>query len=186
MILANLVAKPMIEAKNGIICNMSSVAGFVSFPTLSPYCASKSAMIAFTMGLRQEMMPHGVKVFAVCPGMVTEAGMAANFANNYEAEAFSPQMRPMVTRMSTLVKQVVRHVRLQAPNALVVPVPMPVFAVHSLSGLFPDTASSILWNTSPMKAASISIADRRAGAAAESEKPSAPPSTDEVAAETTS
>ena len=124
-------------------------------------------------------------MFAVCPGMVTEAGMAANMASSSEAAAFSPQLRPMITHMSTLVKQVVRHVRLQAPTAVVVPVPMPVFPLQMLCGLFPDAATSALWNTSPMKAGAISIADQRAPAAkaGESEDPSAPPSTAEVAAE---
>jgi len=53
------VAKQMRERKSGCIINVSSVAGRLSSPPLSSYCASKWALEAMTEGLAGE-------TFAVC------------------------------------------------------------------------------------------------------------------------
>jgi len=137
---------------------------------MSPYCASKSALLAFTFGLREEMKEHGVKVFAICPGLVTEAGMATNFGQNLS----NPQLKTFTTQMQTLVKQTVRHIKLDAPNPYVVPVPLPMYPVVALSWLFPDKLVSALYNTSPMKRLTQKVADKRAGITSEADEPSAP------------
>jgi len=58
----------MREKRQGLIINVSSLAGLFVIPFQVHYSASKFAMEALTEGLRQELRPFGVKVAAVEPG----------------------------------------------------------------------------------------------------------------------
>ena len=56
----------MIEA--GGIINVSSMAGFQPVPYAAIYSATKSFLTTFSMALREELRPTGVKIVTVCPG----------------------------------------------------------------------------------------------------------------------
>jgi uncharacterized protein len=58
----------MIEAGHGGIINVSSMAGFQPVPYAAIYSATKSFLTTFSMALREELRPSGVKVVTVCPG----------------------------------------------------------------------------------------------------------------------
>lgn len=58
----------MIEAGQGGIVNVSSMAGFQPVPYAAMYSATKSFLTTFSMALREELRPTGVKVVTVCPG----------------------------------------------------------------------------------------------------------------------
>ncbi|MEP6741764.1 MAG: SDR family oxidoreductase [bacterium] len=58
----------MIESGRGGIINVSSMAGFQPVPYAALYSASKSFLTTFSMALREELRPSGVKVVTVCPG----------------------------------------------------------------------------------------------------------------------
>lgn len=60
----------MIAAGKGHIVNIGSVAGKETYPKGNVYCATKHAVEALTKGMRIDLSPHGIKVSAVCPGMV--------------------------------------------------------------------------------------------------------------------
>jgi len=60
---------PIMHRQNGgTIVNVSSVAGFVSSPMNSIYCATKHALVGFSKSLRQELTGTGIRVTVVCPG----------------------------------------------------------------------------------------------------------------------
>jgi NAD(P)-dependent dehydrogenase (short-subunit alcohol dehydrogenase family) len=62
-------------AEGSAIVNLSSVAGTGGGPLLSAYCASKGAVIRFTESAAIELRPAGIRVNAVCPGLIkTEMG----------------------------------------------------------------------------------------------------------------
>jgi NAD(P)-dependent dehydrogenase (short-subunit alcohol dehydrogenase family) len=63
----------LVAAGGGAIVNMSSVAGTAGAPLLSTYCASKGAVIRFTESVAVELRPAGIRVNAVCPGIVRTA-----------------------------------------------------------------------------------------------------------------
>lgn len=60
----------MIELGKGHIVNVGSIAGKETYPKGNVYCATKHAVEAITKGMRIDLNPHGIKVSAVCPGMV--------------------------------------------------------------------------------------------------------------------
>lgn len=68
----NAVLPSMIERKAGIIVAVSSVAAFRGLPTMSPYCASKSAVSAWIESLRSELdlKESGIRMVASHPGYI--------------------------------------------------------------------------------------------------------------------
>src|SRR5262249_41259359 len=64
------VVEHMRERCEGRIVNVSSMVGKEAIPLFVHYCASKFAVIGLTQGLAKEMAPYGVRVNAVCPGVV--------------------------------------------------------------------------------------------------------------------
>jgi short-subunit dehydrogenase len=58
----------MVKAGRGGIINVSSLAGFQPVPYAAMYSATKSFLTTFSMALREELRPTGVKVVTVCPG----------------------------------------------------------------------------------------------------------------------
>jgi meso-butanediol dehydrogenase / (S,S)-butanediol dehydrogenase / diacetyl reductase len=67
------VAAVMVEQGRGSIVNMGSIVGRGA-PTLSPpYAASKAAVINLTQAAARALAPAGVRVNAVCPGLIDTA-----------------------------------------------------------------------------------------------------------------
>jgi len=60
----------MIEVGGGTVVNIASVSGRTGFPTSPPYSASKAAVINLTQVMARDLAVHGIRVNAVCPGMV--------------------------------------------------------------------------------------------------------------------
>ena len=60
----------MKERKTGHIINISSLAGKESYPMGGVYCATKHAVQAISHAMRIELLPYGVKVGTIAPGMV--------------------------------------------------------------------------------------------------------------------
>jgi NAD(P)-dependent dehydrogenase (short-subunit alcohol dehydrogenase family) len=61
---------PSLKARKGAIVNVSSVTGIRSFPGVLAYCSSKSALDQLTRCAALELASAGVRVNAVCPGVV--------------------------------------------------------------------------------------------------------------------
>lgn len=66
--LTRVLSPKMIERKSGHIFNICSIAALKAYKNGGAYSISKFAMNGFSMNLREEMKPHGIKVTAVHPG----------------------------------------------------------------------------------------------------------------------
>src|SRR5918995_6353270 len=62
------VAPHLLDRGHGSVVNVASVAGLGATPALTPYGASKAALISLTRSLAVEWASAGVRVNALCPG----------------------------------------------------------------------------------------------------------------------
>ena len=106
---------PQMRARGaGTIINVASIAAFQPLPKMAVYGASKAFVLSFTEAVWAEERKHGVRVFAVCPGLTDTpffelAGdAAASAASSSAALGPSPALR---SRSSTP-----RCVRCRAAN----------------------------------------------------------------------
>ena len=60
----------MLKQQKGSIVNTASVAGLIGAPGLLPYVASKHAVIGMTRTASAELASQGVRINAVCPGLI--------------------------------------------------------------------------------------------------------------------
>jgi len=63
----------MLERGAGHIVNVTSLAGLVPFPFVTPYTATKFALVGMSQAMGMEFANRGVTVTAVCPGAVRTA-----------------------------------------------------------------------------------------------------------------
>lgn len=77
------------EQRSGVVVNMGSIAGRISYPFGGAYCASKYAIEAITDALRLEVEPFGIRVVLIEPGPIT-----TEFAGRAEQEVESITRNP--------------------------------------------------------------------------------------------
>jgi len=65
-----IVSNWMTAQKSGHIVNIGSIAGKEVYPSGNVYCATKHAVDALNKSMRIDLLPHGIKVTAINPGMV--------------------------------------------------------------------------------------------------------------------
>jgi NAD(P)-dependent dehydrogenase (short-subunit alcohol dehydrogenase family) len=70
---AHAFAPAMAEVGSGTLLFLASVAGQIGSQTDPPYSASKAALINFAQCAAKDLAPRGVRVNALCPGMVQTA-----------------------------------------------------------------------------------------------------------------
>ena len=68
----------MMEARQGALVGVASVAGFRGLPGSGAYSASKAAAITYLESLRVELKGSGVAVVTICPGFIATPMTAHN------------------------------------------------------------------------------------------------------------
>ena len=81
---SRLISPRMVAKESGYIINLSSIAGHEVYANGAAYCASKHAVQAITKAMRIELLPFGVKVSSISPGMVDTEFSTVRFKGDKE------------------------------------------------------------------------------------------------------
>jgi 3-hydroxy acid dehydrogenase / malonic semialdehyde reductase len=74
----------MIQRGRGHIINIGSTAGKEVYPKGNVYCASKHAVDALSKAMRQDLLPHGIKVTQIAPGLAETEFSVVRFHGDAE------------------------------------------------------------------------------------------------------
>ena len=77
----------MLRQGSGAIVNMASAAGLIAAPRASAYVASKHAVVGMTRTAALEYAGDGVRINAVCPGLVDTMGLVGQIGRLPESVA---------------------------------------------------------------------------------------------------
>ncbi len=92
--LCQMVAPDMIEKGSGSMMITASVGAFGPSTVLGTYNISKLADIALVRNLAAELGPHGIRVNAICPGLI-KTDFAKALWDNPEAEKRASEVYPL-------------------------------------------------------------------------------------------
>jgi len=79
-----IVSNWMVLNKKGHIINIGSIAGKEVYPNGNVYCATKHAVDALNKAMRIDLLPHGIRVTAIHPGMVETEFSVVRFKGDEE------------------------------------------------------------------------------------------------------
>ena len=91
--LTQAVLPGMRERRQGAIINVSSLLGRIAWANQAAYCASKFAIEAFSEALAQEVLPFGIRVAIIEPGVVASAIFDNTPVHYDRASPYKPAMR---------------------------------------------------------------------------------------------
>ena len=114
----------MVERRGGHIINISSIAGREAYPNGAAYCASKHAVQAITHAQRIELLPFGIKVSSICPGMVdTEFSLVRFKGDKEKADNVYKGLTPLYAEdiAETILFMVTRPSHVNIDDILIMP-----------------------------------------------------------------
>jgi short-subunit dehydrogenase len=102
--LTRMALKHMGKRGKGTICNISSVAGFVSAPLMSAYCLTKHALVGFSRSLQAELEMSGspLKILLVCPGFVD-----TSILEKGKSVGFPKWLSPILSKPKSVAQDIV-------------------------------------------------------------------------------
>jgi NAD(P)-dependent dehydrogenase (short-subunit alcohol dehydrogenase family) len=78
--------RQMLSQGSGAIVNCSSIGGMVGSKGRAAYSASKFAVIGLTRAAALDYASQGIRINAVCPGIIGNTPMATRVTKNYDPE----------------------------------------------------------------------------------------------------
>jgi NAD(P)-dependent dehydrogenase (short-subunit alcohol dehydrogenase family) len=117
---------PMRRAGSGRVVNIASIGGQVAVPHLTPYTASKFALVGLSDGLRAELAQEGIYVTTVSPGLMrTGSHVNAFFKGQHQKEYawFSISSALPVTSINaqSAARQIIEACRYAKPELVITP-----------------------------------------------------------------
>ena len=96
----------MRQQKSGVILNVSSVGGRITFPLGTLYHGTKFAVEGLSESLHFELLPLGVRVKLIEPGMVRTdfAGRSFDFSNDPALAEYQPTVQALLGAMGPMAE----------------------------------------------------------------------------------
>lgn len=139
------VYPPMIKQGFGHIINTASVAGLLPAPVMVGYAATKHAVVGLSKALRIEAERHGVRVSAVCPGVIRTPILSGGKYGRLNKEFTPEEASQLSEKLSPLspeafVPKVIRRV---VKNHGVIVEPLGWRFAALINRLFPSFANAM-------------------------------------------
>lgn len=114
---SRIIMPKMVEQGFGHVINIGSIAGKQVYPKGNVYCASKHAVDALTQAMRIDLLPHGVRVTQIAPGVVETEFSEVRLKGDKETAAhvykgFEPLKGGDIAEMIYFVSQLPPHVNI--------------------------------------------------------------------------
>ena len=84
------------DSEDAAVVNTASIAGKRGAPRMAAYCGSKFAVVGITQSFALELAADGIRVNALCPGMVGTAMWHDHLMANRAESDFDARMREMI------------------------------------------------------------------------------------------
>jgi NAD(P)-dependent dehydrogenase (short-subunit alcohol dehydrogenase family) len=92
----SVAALPLLRQRGaGAIVNIASISGMRPFEGSGAYCMSKAALLMLTQVMALELAGEGIRVNAVCPGMVEDTGLGDAVFSKEQVAASYDRFRPL-------------------------------------------------------------------------------------------
>jgi short-subunit dehydrogenase len=143
------VLPSMLRRGTGRIVNIASIGGLIGVPHLIPYCASKFALVGLSQAMRAELLPKGIHITTVCPGLMrTGSHVNAEFKGQHALEAawFSAGASAPLLAMDAqrAAQQILRACQAGRAHVVLSPPAKMAALVHGIApGLTADTLSLV-------------------------------------------
>lgn len=103
------------NSDSGHIINIGSIAGTEVYPGGNVYCASKHAVNALSKALRQELLPYGIRVSQIRPGLADTEFSVVRYKGDAEKaqkvyEGFEPLLAEDIARITWFIIKSPSHV----------------------------------------------------------------------------
>jgi len=113
--ISRAITPRMIEQGKGHVINIGSIAGKEVYPQGNVYCATKHAVDALTKGMRIDLLPHGIKVTQIAPGLVETEFSMVRFKGDKEVaekvyQGFEPLKGEDIADVAYYVTTLPKHV----------------------------------------------------------------------------
>ncbi len=118
------------------IVNTASIAGLAGVPSMVPYSTSKFAVVGLSEALGAELLPHGIRVTAICPGVISTDIVRAGRLEGAVGER-KRQVMDFYEKLGIpperVARDIVRAVRQGTPLATTLGASYPVLMLKRLS-----------------------------------------------------
>ncbi len=109
----------MRRLRRGRIINLSSVVGKFPYPTSGPYAATKHAVEAITDALRMEVLPFGIHVVTIRPGVIgTEFNEVANKLTGDLLSRTHPDYKPVYQAYGAAMGKLFSNIIIPGPEII--------------------------------------------------------------------
>ncbi len=130
----------------GRIVNISSLGGKVAMPHMTPYSASKFALVGLSEGFRAEMRQHGISVTTVCPGLMRTGSPGHAIVKGQQKKEFAwfsiADSLPGLTMSAEQAARQIWNACRRGDGEVILSLPAKLLA--AFHGLLPGTTTDIL------------------------------------------